>query len=71
MTSRMTWPDLCRSERYKGLWVAIDNCRYDASTRQRVIDTVRPAFEPFVRGTEVRFTSACWMIVDSRQPRSS
>ena len=36
MTSRMTWPDLCRSERYKGLWVAIDNCRYDASTRQPV-----------------------------------
>ena len=36
MTSRMTWPDLCRSERYKGLWVAIDNCRYDSSTRQPV-----------------------------------
>jgi hypothetical protein len=36
MTSRMTWPDLCKSERYKGLWVAIDNCRYDSSTRQPV-----------------------------------
>ena len=36
MTNRMTWPDLCKSERYKGLWVAIDNCRYDASTRQPV-----------------------------------
>ena len=36
MTTRLTWPDLCRSERYKGLWVAIDNCRYDSSTRQPV-----------------------------------
>ncbi|MDP3760695.1 MAG: class I SAM-dependent methyltransferase [Ramlibacter sp.] len=43
----------------------------DEATRSRVIDTVRPAFDPFVRGAEVRFTSACWMIVDSRRPRSS
>ena len=34
MTSRMTWRELCRSDRYKGLWVAIDNCRYDQTTRQ-------------------------------------
>jgi hypothetical protein len=32
----MTWRELCRSGRYKGLWVAIDNCRYDQSTRQPV-----------------------------------
>ena len=31
----MTWRELCRSGRYKGLWVAIDNCRYD-DTRQPV-----------------------------------
>lgn len=31
MTSRMTWRELCRSGAYKGLWVAIDNCRYDES----------------------------------------
>jgi hypothetical protein len=36
MTSRMTWRELCRSGRYKGLWVAIDNCRYDQTTRQPV-----------------------------------
>jgi hypothetical protein len=36
MSSRMTWRELCRSDRYKGLWVAIDNCRYDQSTRQPV-----------------------------------
>jgi hypothetical protein len=34
MTTRMTWPELCRSEQFKGLWVALDNCRYDQETRQ-------------------------------------
>lgn len=36
MTTRMTWPELCRSEQFKGLWVALDNCRYDKATRQPV-----------------------------------
>jgi hypothetical protein len=36
MTTRMTWPELCRSERFKGLWVALDNCRYDQATRQPI-----------------------------------
>lgn len=34
----------------------------DDSTRQRVVETVRAAFDPHVHGTEVRFTSACWLI---------
>lgn len=34
----------------------------DEATRQRVIVEVRAAFEPFVRGSEVRFTAACWLI---------
>lgn len=34
----------------------------DAPTRARVIDTVRTAFDPYVHGTEVRFTAACWMV---------
>lgn len=34
----------------------------DEATRRRVIDTVRPAFDPFVHGAQVRFTSACWLI---------
>lgn len=34
----------------------------DEATRERVIATVRAAFEPFVHGAEVRFTAACWMI---------
>ena len=34
MKVRMTWPELCRSGRFTGLWVALDNCRYDQATRQ-------------------------------------
>lgn len=34
----------------------------DDGTRARVIETVRPAFDPFVHGPEVRFTAACWMV---------
>ncbi len=34
----------------------------DDATRRRVIPTVRAAFEPYVHGGHVRFTSACWMV---------
>ncbi|MDE1009837.1 MAG: class I SAM-dependent methyltransferase [Paraburkholderia fungorum] len=34
----------------------------DEPTRARVIETVRAAFDPYVHGTEVRYTAACWMI---------
>jgi hypothetical protein len=33
----------------------------DSQTRTRVIDAMRTAFEPYVHGTEVRFTAACWI----------
>jgi SAM-dependent methyltransferase len=36
-------------------------------TRTRVIETVRPAFDPYVHGAEVRFTAACW-VVSARAP---
>ncbi|MFI7400797.1 class I SAM-dependent methyltransferase [Streptomyces sp. NPDC049541] len=36
--------------------------RVDEQTRTRVIDTVRAAFDPFVQGTQVRFTAACWLV---------
>lgn len=36
MKTRMTWPEVCRSEDFKGLWVALDNCRYDQVTRQPI-----------------------------------
>jgi hypothetical protein len=34
----------------------------DEQTRGTVVETVRAAFEPFVHGTEVRFTAACWTV---------
>jgi len=34
----------------------------DDRTRARVIEAVRPAFDPYVHGDEVRFTAACWMV---------
>lgn len=37
----------------------------DEATRARVTSVVRDAFDPFVHGDEVRFTSACWQ-VDAR-----
>jgi SAM-dependent methyltransferase len=36
--------------------------KVDERTRARVIDVVRAAFEPFVRGGDVHFTAACWMV---------
>jgi SAM-dependent methyltransferase len=34
----------------------------DEGTRKQVVETVRAAFEPYVHGSEVRFTAACWMV---------
>lgn len=34
----------------------------DAETRTRVVKIVRAAFDPYVHGSEVRFTAACWSI---------
>ena len=34
----------------------------DEPTRERVVDAVRPAFDPYVHGSDVRFTAACWMV---------
>jgi SAM-dependent methyltransferase len=34
----------------------------DDETRARVVETVRPAFVPYVHGAEVRFTAACWTV---------
>lgn len=36
MTNRVSWPQICRSVEFKGLWVALDNCRYDQSSMQPV-----------------------------------
>ena len=34
----------------------------DERTRAQVTETVRAAFAPYVHGTEVRYTAACWMV---------
>lgn len=34
----------------------------EATTKNRIVEAVRPAFDPYVDGTEVRFTAACWMV---------
>jgi hypothetical protein len=36
--------------------------KVDANTRARIIETVRPAFDPFVQGAEVRCTASCWIV---------
>lgn len=51
-------------ERYVSRMGPVGRLLHDAdeATRARILDTVRPAFAPFVRGGEVRFTAACWAI---------
>jgi SAM-dependent methyltransferase len=34
----------------------------DHRTRTQVMESVRAAFDPYVHGSEIRFTAACWMI---------
>jgi SAM-dependent methyltransferase len=34
----------------------------DEPTRARILETVRAAFDPYVHGSEVRFTAACWTV---------
>ncbi|WP_344826635.1 class I SAM-dependent methyltransferase [Actinocorallia longicatena] len=34
----------------------------DERTREKVVEAVRAAFEPFVEGAEVRYTAACWLV---------
>ncbi|MVU75953.1 methyltransferase domain-containing protein [Nocardia sp. ET3-3] len=41
----------------------------DEPLRNKVIETIRPAFDPFVHGDEVRFTGACWML-HARNPET-
>jgi SAM-dependent methyltransferase len=40
--------------------LALAQC--DRKTQARIAAEVRPAFDPFVQGNEVRFTAACWAV---------
>jgi hypothetical protein len=48
MGSRMTWPQILQSDEYRGRWVALDDCRYDARTAQPVEGSVIDADEDLV-----------------------
>jgi len=34
VAARRTWPERCRSEEYRGRWVALDNIQYEPSSTQ-------------------------------------
>lgn len=36
MPSRMSWPEICRAEAYRGRWVALGECTYDTKTAKPV-----------------------------------
>lgn len=38
----------------------------DGQTRDRVLDVLRDAFDPFIHDGEVRYTAACWLVAASR-----
>ncbi len=40
MGSRLTWPQICRSDEFRGRWVALDECKYDPRTAQPSEGTV-------------------------------
>jgi hypothetical protein len=48
MGSRLTWDRICRSDEFRGRWVALDECRYDPRTAQPTEGTVVDADEDLV-----------------------
>ena len=45
---RLTWPQIRLSNEFRGRWVALDHCRYDAKTAQPVEGVVVDADEDLV-----------------------
>ena len=77
MGSRMTWPEIQQSEQYRGRWVALDNCRYDARTAQPVEGSVVDADEDLVelctriRQNESRYCAILFCGEPEYEPPSS
>jgi hypothetical protein len=46
--SRLTWPEISHDQEYRGRWVALDDCRYDAKTAQPVEGVVVDVDEDLV-----------------------
>jgi hypothetical protein len=48
MGSRLTWPQICRSNEFRGRWVALDDCAYDPRTATPTEGTVVDVDEDLV-----------------------
>jgi hypothetical protein len=48
MGSRLTWPQICGRDEFRGRWVALDRCTYDPRTAQPTEGTVVDADEDLV-----------------------
>jgi hypothetical protein len=48
MGSRLTWPQICQSNEFRGRWVALDGCHYDPRTAKPTEGTVIDADEDLV-----------------------
>jgi hypothetical protein len=60
MDRRFSWQELCRSTLYRGLWVALDNCRYDSRSKKPVEGNVVDADEELsVLATRMRESGRC------------
>jgi hypothetical protein len=46
--NRLTWPQIRLNDDFRGRWVALDHCRYDARTAQPVEGVVVDADEDLV-----------------------
>jgi hypothetical protein len=49
MGSRMSWPQIRDDAKYRGRWVALDNCTYDSRTAQPVEGSVVDSDEDLVQ----------------------
>ncbi len=71
MNTSLAWGRLHRSESLLGLWVALDNCRYDQATRQPiegdVVDTDEDLADLCSRLRE-RGRSSCVICFCDREP---
>jgi hypothetical protein len=45
----MTWPQICHTEQFKGLWIALDNCRYDQDTKKPIEGDIVDSDEELAR----------------------
>lgn len=48
MANRRTWSEIRETEEFRGRWVALDECRYDAKTAQPVEGSVVDSDEDLV-----------------------